>query len=151
MEQADGEALGRWPVSISLPIQWGEMDSFRHVNNVVYLRWFESARIAYFLAAGALERMEAEQVGPILARSTIDYRIPLVYPDEVLVEATALKLGNRSFTLGVRLRSRSRGGAIAAEGENVIVMLDYRAQRSIPLTAELRARILALESRPPRS
>ena len=39
--------MNRWPVTIELPVQWGDMDSFGHVNNVVYLRWFESARIAY--------------------------------------------------------------------------------------------------------
>ena len=41
-------ALGSWPVSVELPVQWGEMDDFGHVNNAVFLRWFESARIAYF-------------------------------------------------------------------------------------------------------
>ncbi len=65
-------ALGRWPVTIELPVQWGDMDSFGHVNNVKYLRWFESARIAYFERAGVMVEMPG--VGPILARQEIDYR-----------------------------------------------------------------------------
>jgi acyl-CoA thioester hydrolase len=138
------EALGRWPVAIELPVQWGDMDSFGHVNNVAYLRWFESARIRYFERAGLLERMRDERVGPILARSTIDYRIALEYPDQVRVEATALKLGNTSLTLGIRLSSRQRG-AVAAEGENVIVLVDYKTGAKVPLWDELRARIAALE------
>ena len=51
------DGLSRWPVTIELPVQWGELDSFGHVNNVVFLRWFESARIAYFERCGVLDGM----------------------------------------------------------------------------------------------
>ena len=42
------DGFGRWPVRRELPVQWGDMDAFAHVNNTVYLRWFETVRIAYF-------------------------------------------------------------------------------------------------------
>ena len=138
---------GRWPVTIELPVFWGDMDSFGHVNNVRYLRWFESARIAWFEAAGVLARMVSEGVGPILARSTIDYRIALEYPDTVKVSTTLLKLGTTSFTMGMRLTSQAHQGAVAAEGENVIVMMDYRAQKKVPIWPGLRAAMLKLESK----
>jgi acyl-CoA thioester hydrolase len=141
--------MNRWPVTIELPVQWGDMDSFGHVNNVVYLRWFESARIAFFERAGMLERMAAERVGPILARQIVDYRIALQYPDTVRVSATALRLGTTSFTLGLRMRSRAHGRAIAAEGENVIVMLDYGSGKKVPLGDALQARIAQLEASAP--
>jgi len=135
--------MNRWPVSLQLPVQWGDMDSFQHVNNVAYLRLFESARIAYFERAGLMEGMPA--IGPILARQTIDYRIPLVYPDMLRAAATATKLGNTSFSMGLRLES-SRLGKIAAEGEAVVVMVDYRKGQKVPLGDALRARIEALEA-----
>ena len=135
--------MNRWPVSLSLPVQWGDMDAFQHVNNVAYLRWFESARIAYFERAGILEGMPA--VGPILARQTIDYRFPLVYPDTARVSATVTKLGNTSFTMALRLHSE-REGLLAAESEAVTVMFDYRKNGKVPLSAALRARIEALEA-----
>jgi acyl-CoA thioester hydrolase len=135
--------MNRWPVSLQLPVQWGDMDSFQHVNNVAYLRWFESARIAYFERAGLMDRMPA--IGPILARQTIDYRIPLVYPDTLRASATATKLGNTSFSMGLRLES-SRQGKLAAEGEAVVVMVDYRNNQKVPLGTALRARIEALEA-----
>ncbi len=138
-------SFGRYPVTARLPVQWGDLDSFAHVNNVVYLRWFESARIAYFRAAGVLARMETERVGPILARGTIDYRIALGFPDQVRASATVLKLGNTSFTMGLRMTSEQNGEAVVAEGENVIVMVDYRSQQKIPLWDELRESIEALE------
>lgn len=136
-------------VAVDLPVQWGDMDSFGHVNNVLYLRWFESARIAYFHAAGVLARMERDRVGPILARSTIDYRIPLEFPDEVRVSAWALKLGTTSFTMGIRLCSKHHGGAVAAEGENVIVMVDYKSQAKVALWDELRAKLSSATSPAP--
>lgn len=141
--------MNRWPVTVELPVQWGDMDSFAHVNNVVYLRWFESARIAYFERAGILERMASERVGPILARQTIDYRLPLQYPDTLRVATTVIKLGKTSFTMGLRMRSRAQGRAIAAEGESVVVMMDYRAGRKIQLWEELRRRIEELEASAP--
>lgn len=139
--------MNRWPVTIELPVQWGDMDSFGHVNNVVYLRWFESARIAYFERAGILAQMP--DFGPIQARQVIDYRLPLKYPDRLLVSTTVTKLGNTSFTMGLRLRSHANDRAIAAEGEAVIVMVDYRNGRKAPLTSELRAQIEQLESTGP--
>ena len=141
------DVLGKWPVTIELPLQWGDMDAFGHVNNVVYLRWFESARIAYFDRVRLFSKMPGE--GPILARQEIDYRIPLRYPDRLLVSATVSKLGNTSLTMSLRLRSHAHERAIAAEGAAVIVMMDYRAGRKIPLGDELRGRIEALEATGP--
>lgn len=141
--------MNRWPITVELPVQWGDQDSFGHANNVIYLRWFESARIAWFERAGVMARMEQERIGPILARQTIDYRLPLAYPDQVRVSATVLQLGNTSFTMGLRLRSRKNDRAIAAEGESVIVMLDYKTQKKVPLWDGLRASIAALEASGP--
>ena len=135
--------MNRWPISLHLPVQWGDMDAFQHVNNVSYLRWFESARIAYFEAVGIMDRMPA--IGPILARQTIDYRLPLTYPDTLQASATVLRLGNTSFTMGLRLSS-ARHGKVAAEGEAVIVMLDYGSGEKVPLGEALRARIEKLEA-----
>ncbi len=135
--------MNRWPVTIEVPVQWGDMDSFGHVNNVVYLRWFETARIEYFARAGVLDEMP--RVGPILARHEIDYRLPLTWPDRVRVLAKVTKLGNTSFTMGLELRSEARD-ALAAEGVAVIVMVDYEKGGKVPLSKELRQRIEALES-----
>ena len=138
-------ALGSWPVSVELPVQWGEMDDFGHVNNAVFLRWFESARIAYFQHLWS-ERPSGDEVGPILARMEIDYRLPLQYPDTVSCEATVTSLGNSSFHMAYRLFSEARGGAVAAEGDSVVVMIDYRSGKSVPLTQNLRTTIEAVEA-----
>ncbi len=58
--------LINFPVVIELPLAWGEMDAFQHVNNVAYFRYFESARIAYFSKLDLLMLMNQTGIGPIL-------------------------------------------------------------------------------------
>jgi acyl-CoA thioester hydrolase len=145
--------LGRYPVSITIPVAWGEMDAFQHVNNVTYARWLESARIAYFAAIGLLQRMRDEGIGPILGRLAIDYRRPVTFPDTVRVDATVAKIGKTSLTMRYRIWSADQRAEVAT-GEDVIVLFDYRAARSTPVDDALRAAIVGLEAtgaRPGRS
>ncbi len=122
------------------------MDAFAHVNNTVYLRWFESARIAYFRLAGVLDRMESHGIGPILARATIDFRKPVTYPDRIVAAARVPELRNTSYTMTYRVTSQAHGGALVAEGDSVVVMVNYRTGAKVPLSDELRARIAGLEA-----
>ena len=76
----------QYPVYISIPIQWGDMDAFGHVNNIVYPQFFKSARIAYF------EKMRivgdtASNIGPILASTQCKFIYPLRYPDNIWATA----------------------------------------------------------------
>lgn len=135
----------RYAVSVEIPVAWGDMDAYQHVNNVVYLRWFETARIAYFERLGIVERKESEGYGPILARTEVDYRLPLTYPDTVRVEISVREVRKSSFTMAYRLWSEALG-AEAAAGTSVIVMYDYRAGRSAPVDDRLRSAIAALEA-----
>ncbi|MBK7857414.1 MAG: acyl-CoA thioesterase [Archangiaceae bacterium] len=135
----------QWPVEVVLPVQWGDMDAFQHVNNVVYLRWFETARIAYFARVGLPTAAGSTAPGPILARATIDFRAPVLFPDRVTTRTRVLKIGTTSFTMGYQVVSEKLG--VCAEGEGVVVMFDYATQAKTPVSAELKARIAALEGR----
>ena len=139
------EPLGRYPVSVTIPVAWGDMDAFRHVNNVAFARWQETARVAYLGRLGLMERKDAEGVGPIVARLSIDYRRPLTYPDTVRVDATVTRIGNSSLTMAYRFTSQAQE-TLAATGEDVMVVVDYRTGKSTPVDAPLRARIAALEA-----
>jgi acyl-CoA thioester hydrolase len=139
------DAPDRAAVSVSIPVAWGEMDAFQHVNNVVYARWLETARIAYFERVGLLRRMRDEGVGPILARTVVDYRRPVTFPDTVRVDAWVSRVGTSSFTMSFRVWSEAQGAEVAT-GEQVIVQLDYRSGRATPLDDALRAAIASLEA-----
>ncbi len=140
-------ALGRYPVAVDIPVAWGEMDAFQHVNNVVYARWLETARMVYLERIGLVDRMRDEGIGPILARTVIDYKRPLKYPDTVRVAATTTRIGGSSFTMAFRIWSEA-SDAEAATGEQVMVVYDYRAARTAPVDERLRSAIEAVEATP---
>ena len=132
-EHPSDERIPDPPSRIEIPVAWGEMDSLGHVNNTVYLRWFESARIGYFREVGILERIQSEGIGPILARATLDFKIPVTYPDTVAVTTRVSRTGNTSFVMQYTATSASQGGAVVAEGDSVIVMVEYSTGKSVPL------------------
>jgi acyl-CoA thioester hydrolase len=134
--------LADHPLRISIPVQWGDQDSFGHVNNVVHFRWMESARIAYFAALGAA--IHNEGLGPILASIKCDFRRQLQYPDTVHVSASITKIGRTSLTMVHRVYSDEQR-ALVSEGDSVIVMFDYTAQKPTPVPEAVRAKIEELE------
>lgn len=138
-------ALEGFPVVIEIPVAWGDMDAFAHVNNTIYLRWFESARIAYFERIDALGVKETTGIGPILAATSCRFRIPLTYPDTVLAGARvpAESVGADRFTMEYAVLSRGHA-RLAADGDGRIVTFDYRAGSKAPLPDALRERILEL-------
>jgi acyl-CoA thioester hydrolase len=138
--------LAGHPHFIPLPVQWGDQDAFGHVNNVVYFRWFESARIEYFRHAGLGHVMTNQGIGPILASIKCDFKRQLTYPDSLLVSASITGFGRTSMQMAHLLYSTAQQ-AIAAEGQSVIVMFDYESQRPTPVPDEIRAKIDALEGR----
>lgn len=137
--------LGSFPVSIEHRVQWGEMDAFGHVNNANYLRWFESARIAYFEATGiGTTAMDDAPWAPILGRASVDFRKPVKYPDVVKVFATVTRFGNTSFTMAYRAESQALG--VAAEGEAIVVLLDPKTGAKVAIPEELKRAIEKLEA-----
>jgi len=138
------DAPARYPVSVTVPVAWGEMDAFQHVNNVVYARWLETARMLYFERVGLVKRVREEGVGPILARTVIDYRRPVTYPDSVRVDTTVSRMGGSSFTMAFRVWSEAENAEVAT-GEQVIVHYDYRAGRTMPIDEALRQAIASVE------
>jgi len=138
------ESLGGCPVVIDIPVAWGEMDALRHVNNVVYFRYFESARIAYFERLAFWEFMNQTGIGPILASIECKFKMPLTYPDTISVGTRVSRIEEDRFVMEYRAVSQ-KSQAIAAEGEGVVVSYNYRENKKALLPEELRQRILALE------
>jgi len=129
-------------VTIEVPVAWGDMDAFGHVNNTVYLRWFESGRIAFFERVDVPHREVEESCAPILASTTCNFLRPLRYPDTVEIDTSIEKIGTKSFTMRYRIVSRALS-APAAEGQGVIVWYDYGADASAPIPDDLRERLSA--------
>ncbi|MBT8469413.1 MAG: acyl-CoA thioesterase [Myxococcales bacterium] len=129
-----------YPVQLEIPVAWGDMDAFGHVNNTVYLRWFESARIALFerIDIGATR---PEKVGPILASTTCDYLTPVEYPATVVVGARMQRIGNTSFIIE---HLATKHGAPVARGSAVVVLIDYETGEKVRVPDEMRSAIDSL-------
>ena len=137
--------LEGYPVVIEIPVAWGEMDSLQHVNNIIYFRYFESVRMAYFNQIDFWSYMDETGIGPILASTQCKFRIPLSYPDTVSVGTRITNVEEDRFLMKYVAISHQHQ-RIAAEGEGLIVSYNYREKKKSPLPQEIRDRIQALES-----
>lgn len=138
--------LDAYPITIQVPVAWGEMDAFEHVNNVVYFRYFESARIAYFEELRLLDFMKENGIGPILKSTRCNFKLPLTYPDTLEVGAKVATIKADGFAMAYAVASH-RHRRIAAEGEGVLVAYDYRKKSKALLPDVLKQRILEIEKR----
>jgi acyl-CoA thioester hydrolase len=143
-----GDVLAGFPVVVEQFVAWGEMDSFRHVNNVVYFRYFENARLEYFRRLDWDSIQEATGIGPILHSTQARFRLPLTYPDTIRIGARAKEFGADRFTLEHRIVS-ARLKAVVTEGTGTVVSFDYVRGQKVTIPDELRHRIEALEASAP--
>lgn len=140
-----GNPLELFPVLVRIQVAWGDMDAFQHVNNVMYFRYFETARIAYCERLAYMELMAKTGIGPILASTQCRYKIPLTYPDTITVGARVSEMRDDRFTMNYLVFS-GRFQKTAAEGDGLIVSFDYKVGEKVPLPPEIRQRITALEA-----
>jgi acyl-CoA thioester hydrolase len=124
-------------------VRFGDLDAMRHLNNVVFLRYFETARIA-FLRELAPEHdpsnPEAGAFGLIFAECSISYRSPVHFDEEVAIGCWVGEVRRSAFQVRFEMRVEDR---LAAEGHGWLVGFDYDRQRASRLPEDLTA---ALES-----
>ncbi|MEY3459252.1 MAG: Long-chain acyl-CoA thioesterase FadM [Planctomycetota bacterium] len=132
------EGLRGFHTVTRLPVQWGDQDAFGHVNNVVYFRWLESARIDLLQACPSSVSMTTAGLGPILASIQCDYRRQLRFPDTVWIGSRVARVGRSSVDLEHAILSESQG-LVAAQGRCVIVVFDYANQRVSRIPDDLRS------------
>ncbi len=138
------ELLDGYPVVVRVPVQWGDMDAYGHVNNTAFFRYFESARVEYLERCGFTDSYEETGIGAILHSTRCRFRRALTHPDTVLVGATAREVGEDRFTHAYRLVSLA-DDEVAAEGSGVVVSFDYRRGEKAPIPDEVRAAIASIE------
>jgi acyl-CoA thioester hydrolase len=122
-------------------VRFGDLDAMRHLNNVVFLRYFETARISYMrhLRPGHdPANPEQEGFGTIFAECHINYRSPVHYDEQVAIECGVSDVARSSFRIPFRMRV---GDRLVAEGYGVVVGYDYTAGRATPLPDAFRARL----------
>ena len=135
-----------YPVIVELPVEWGDMDAFGHVNNVTFYRYFENSRITYLEKIGLWEHMKMYSVGPILASSRCQYKAPLTYPDTVSVGSRVTVIEEDRFLMEHIIYSHKLE-RLSAEGDGTIVIFDYKKGKKAPIPEDIRKNIDQLENR----
>jgi len=123
----------------TIPLRWGDMDAMSHLNNVMYFRLMEEARIQWFAQMGFATLPVGE--APILAHAACDFVKAMTYPGTAVVKQIVTRLGRASVEMSLVIERDDEPGVAYATGRTVIVWYDYTAAKSVPWPASVRARI----------
>jgi acyl-CoA thioester hydrolase len=110
-------------------IRWGDQDALGHVNNTVYFRFMEQARIEWLFAHVA-PRTAYVDTGPVIVNASCTFLRPLVYPGDVEVRMFVCDVGRSSVGTFYELLV---AGDKYAEGAAKMVWIDIQSGRSVPL------------------
>ncbi|MHA2301298.1 MAG: acyl-CoA thioesterase [Candidatus Thorarchaeota archaeon] len=138
------KSLADFKIKVDIPIAWGDMDSFNHVNNTQFFKYFETARIRYFEEIGFIETMEKNSIGPILASTSAKFIKPLFYPDSVTVGTRVISIEPTEFIMEYVVESKSKG--IVALGESKMVVYNYKSSKRTTLPDIVRNKIREIDS-----
>lgn len=118
-------------IAIEIPVQWGDMDAAQHVNNTVYLRWVESARIAMFQKMNS-GHASFKGVIPILAWQDCKYFFPVTFPDSVVVFLDVVKVELQKVHCEAIIHSKKFDKAVAIS-KCLLVPFDIQKQQKATL------------------
>ena len=133
--------LTQFPIVYEQKVAWGDMDAFGHVNNVMYYRYIESARIEYFDRLNVFD----QDVLTVVASSQCKYLKPVFYPDVLHIGARVDEMRNSAIRMHYVLFSQQQQ-QIVADGEAVIVFVDKVAMKKALIPQQLRKVIIDLEA-----
>jgi len=126
--------------TLRMPIRWGDMDAMGHVNNTVYFRYLEQARIAWFESLGHGGK-DAAGHGPVIINAHMTFIRQLRYPGDIECRMSAGGLGRTSFETRLEIRRADQPEVVYAEGGAKVVWCDYEAGKSVPVPDAIRALI----------
>jgi acyl-CoA thioester hydrolase len=117
---------------MTIPIRWGDMDAMGHINNTLYFRYMETARIDWCQSVGIVPEAEGGQ-GIVIVNAYCTFRQQLRYPGDVLVRMYTTDVGRSSFGTYVTMERADQPGPIWADGGAKMVWTDYTTEKSMPL------------------
>ncbi len=131
-----------FPVCFEYEVVWGDMDAFLHVNNVVYFRYFESARMRFFEMTGIDAYRTSVGIGPILGATSCKYIRPVTYPDRLWSAARYQEgsLEEDRFVMDNIVYSEEYEQPVAV-GSAEVVFYDYKNLCKASIPEHLRSQI----------
>jgi len=134
------ENTSKYKYRTNIPIRFSDMDAFGHVNNAIYLTYFEIARSNYWKE---IVKWDWNEVGIILGRSEINYLKPIRVNDEIACYVRTTRIGNSSFdVMYVLVKITEAGEEICTTGKTVCISYNYGANKSVPIPSAQRQRMI---------
>ncbi len=128
-----------------IQIRFCDLDGLNHVNNANYLSFIELARTQYFNHTIRME-VDHSRYSVILAKATIDYKVPILWGDTIKVYTRCSRLGNKSFDLEYAIVNTKHDEPVeVATAHTIMVTYDYKDERSIVLLPEWRQALIDYE------
>ena len=132
--------LSDYPIVHIQPVAWGDMDAFGHVNNLLYYRYMESARIRYMDELNIFQH----DVYTVVASNQCKYIRPVFYPDQLKIGARVEEMRNSALRMSYLLWSEQQQ-AIVALGEAVMVCVDKENMLKLPIPEIIRQKVTKIE------
>jgi len=128
-------------VSTPIQIRFSDCDMLQHVNNAIYLQYFETARINFFNIE--LPNWDWTKSGIILLKNIVEYKVPLYLTDICKVEIECSHIGIKSFTFTYKIQVKKDKNVITKTiGESILVCYDFTQEETINLPTELKNALL---------
>ena len=116
---------------MTFPVRWGDMDAMGHVNNTVYFRYLEMARVDWLQSLGGPPDPGGQ--GPVIVNAFCNFYQQLAYPDQVLLRMYVSDPGRSSFETWATMARVQAPEIVCAAGGATTVWVDFPAQKSAPL------------------
>jgi len=124
---------------IVVPIRWGDMDAMGHVNNTIYFRYMEIARLDWFFGLGLPADPQGE--GPVIVNAFCNFMRQFEFPGDVLVRTFVGTMGKSSFDTFHEMLRTDDAGTVYANGGATVVWVDFPQQKSVPMPDSTRTLI----------
>ena len=124
-------------LSLTLRIDWRDLDTYEHVNNISIMRYLQSARVQFWEKGGWVTSYNNFKIGHILVSTKCDFKKALFYPGTVMIKTHVAFVKNSSFGLHHQLFDAQDN--LCAESHDVAVCYDFNTEQSIRIPEELRA------------
>ena len=122
-----------------MPIRWGDLDAYGHVNNTIYFRYMEQIRVEYLERLGYQVRPEGS--APVIINASCTFLIPLNYPGVVEIKMYCGRPGRSSIPTHYEMRLQGED-TLYATGDAKVVWMDVSSGKSVPIPLELRAQLV---------
>ena len=119
-----------------MPVRWRDLDAFSHVNNSTFLTYIEEARLQWFQSLPG--PWLTEDTAPVLAATQVNYRRPIEWPEQLVVELYAERVGNTSLTVAHRILAATDASILYSDGHSVLVWIDRNGGKPAPLPEAVR-------------